>query len=55
MTGRCSHGRIVGECELVCPESDEFAEKLLETLIAEQTAAYDRERTAIQATARRRL
>lgn len=55
MTGRCTHGRVVGECELVCPESDEFADMLLATLIAEQTAAYDRERTAIVATARRRL
>lgn len=55
MTGWCSHGRVVGECELDCPESDEFAEKLLEALIAEQTVSYDRERTAIEATVRRRL
>lgn len=55
MTGWCSHRRILGECELDCPESDEFAARLLETLIAEQTVSYDRERAAIQATVRRRL
>lgn len=54
MTGRCTHGRLVGECELDCPESDEFAGRLLEVLIAEQTACYEAEQRAIQATVRRR-
>lgn len=54
MTGRCTHGRIVGECELPCPDSDEFAERLLETLMAEQTDSYEAEQRAIRATVRRR-